>query len=82
MASSKEKRRGLLREIRALETYTAKRLVAFYKMSRLGIAPILFSGTSLFVTQQRMIALERILDHDAQTRETLQDKKAGHHAFF
>jgi septal ring factor EnvC (AmiA/AmiB activator) len=76
MASSKEKRGGLLREIRALETYTAKRLVAFYKMSRLGIAPILFSGTSLFVTQQRMIALERILDHDAQTRETLQDKKA------
>ena len=77
MALSKEKSRALRREIQVLETYTAKRLVALYKLSRLGTAPILFSGTSLLDIQHRMVSLERILEHDGLTRKILQDKKAG-----
>jgi len=75
MAVASEKSERLALEIGALESYAEKRLVAFYKLSRLGIAPILISGTSLFETQKRMNALERILNQDARTWETLHSKK-------
>jgi septal ring factor EnvC (AmiA/AmiB activator) len=75
MAATREKSDRLALEIEALESYAEKRLVAFYKLSRLGIAPILISGASLFDTQQRMNALGRILDQDARTWETLHSKK-------
>jgi septal ring factor EnvC (AmiA/AmiB activator) len=76
MASTRQTSHLLEDEMRALETYVAKRLVAFHKLSRLGIGPILFAGTSLFETQQRMMALQRILDQDAHTWQALQSKKS------
>jgi septal ring factor EnvC (AmiA/AmiB activator) len=61
-------------EIEGLEGYAAERLVAFYKLGQLGISPILFSSVSFCDTQQRMGSLERILEHDANAWDTLQNK--------
>ena len=75
MAATKERHNFLVKEIQSLETFAKKRLVAFYKLSRIGVIPILFSDASLFETQRRINALEGILDQDAESWETLQSKK-------
>jgi septal ring factor EnvC (AmiA/AmiB activator) len=72
----KKRRERLANDIQALEGYAAKRLSSFYKLSRLGIGPIVFSSTSFFETQKCMAALERILESDAHTWETLERKKS------
>jgi septal ring factor EnvC (AmiA/AmiB activator) len=76
MIVTKKEHDLLVREIRALETVAAIRLVAFYKLSRLGIVPLLFSDASFFEMQKHIDALECILDQDAQAWETFQSKRA------
>ncbi len=71
----KAKRNNLRQEIKALENYASERLVAFYKLGRVGIAPIIFSATPLSRFWQRKKALLVILQHDSDLWDTLQNKK-------
>ncbi|NVM20648.1 MAG: peptidoglycan DD-metalloendopeptidase family protein [Desulfobacterales bacterium] len=67
-------REGIAQEIRRLETYAAGRLVAYYKLGGLGVAPILFSAESFFDLWQRRDTLERILADDARVWDNLQNQ--------
>ncbi|MDY6950700.1 MAG: peptidoglycan DD-metalloendopeptidase family protein [Thermodesulfobacteriota bacterium] len=64
-----------LAQIRILEAYAVPRLVAFYKLGQLGIAPMLFSAQTFSQLWQRRESLERILKHDGDVWDTLQDRK-------
>ncbi len=59
------------RRIRAGETAFARRLVALYKASWFGTAPVLATAGSVADLVQRRNALTRILAHDRQARESL-----------
>jgi len=61
----------LARRIRTLETYLSRRLVALYKISRIGMLNLLASADSVGEVLKRKTALERILDHDERTRQTM-----------
>jgi septal ring factor EnvC (AmiA/AmiB activator) len=61
----------LARRIRTLETYLSRRLVALYKISRIGTLNLLASADSVGEVLKRKTALERILDHDERTRQTM-----------
>lgn len=73
--SLKENAENLVKEIQMLETCAVQRLVAFYKLSRLGIAPVLFSAESFLDFTQRQAALERILQLDLNLWDKLQNQK-------
>ena len=75
METLKADHRVLVAEIEALQTFAIDRLKAFYKLSQLGIAPVLFSAESISGFWQRREALERILEHDAELWDELQDQK-------
>jgi len=62
---------GLKREIESGEVYMSGRLVALYKLSRLGRIQILASAETMFELFQRIAALERILEHDEKIRKKL-----------
>jgi septal ring factor EnvC (AmiA/AmiB activator) len=62
-------------QIQTLEAFAVPRLVAFYKLGQLGIASILFSSQSFSQLWQRRQSLERILRHDRELWDTLQDRK-------
>jgi septal ring factor EnvC (AmiA/AmiB activator) len=55
----------LAQEIEGLKSHAIHRLVAFYKLGQLGIAPVLFSAESFFDLCQTRDALQRILACDA-----------------
>ncbi|MBW2647069.1 MAG: peptidoglycan DD-metalloendopeptidase family protein [Deltaproteobacteria bacterium] len=63
------------KELEILEEHTAKRLIAYYKLGRLGIVPILFSAQSFIDLWQRYHALETILSYDVQVWNDFQKKK-------
>lgn len=63
------------KELEILEEHTAQRLVAYYKLGRLGIVPILFSAQSFTDLWQRYHALETILSYDVQVWNDFQKKK-------
>jgi len=70
-ASNKLKQR-----IRVNEKYVAQRLVAMYKMNRLGKFHLLASAGSIHEFFQRKAALEHILAHDEEIRrELVQDQR-------
>ncbi len=73
--SLKENRENLVKELKGLEICAVQRLVAFYKLGRLGIAPVLFSAASFLDFSQRQAALERILQRDANLWDKLQHQK-------
>ena len=75
IASLKANRKALGEEIQTFETYAAPRLVAFYKLGQLGIAPVLFSAESVLGLLQRRQSLERILEYDAKLWDELQSQK-------
>jgi len=62
-------------EIFRLETYAAKRLVAYYKLSWLGRLHVLASANSVSELFQRKAAMERVLEHDETVWETLRTSK-------
>ena len=66
-AGSKE----LIERIQANEEYVAKRLVALYKMSRLGKFHLLVSADTINEFNQRNVALERILAYDEKIQQDL-----------
>jgi len=66
----------LRQRIHANEEYVSKRLVALYKMSRLGKFHLLASAESINEFIQRKAALERILAYDDKTRRALAENQA------
>lgn len=61
----------MARRIRTLEIYLSRRLVVLYKISRMGTLHVLAPADSLAEVIKRKTALERILDHDERTRQTM-----------
>jgi len=68
-------RDSLVQEIQGLKSRAMHRLVAYYKLSRLGIAPVLFSAESFFDLRQRRDDLQRILACDASLLDKYQAQK-------
>ncbi|MDH3826774.1 MAG: hypothetical protein OET21_05130, partial [Desulfobacterales bacterium] len=66
----------LRRRIHANEAYVSRRLVALYKMSRLGKFHLLASAESMNEFIQRKAALERILAYDEKFRRNLVKNQA------
>ncbi|MDY6987406.1 MAG: peptidoglycan DD-metalloendopeptidase family protein [Thermodesulfobacteriota bacterium] len=66
---------SLVAQIKTLEAFAVPRLVAFYKLGQLGVAPVLFSAQTFSQLWQRRESLERILKHDGDLWDTLQDRK-------
>lgn len=58
-------RNTLAQEMQGLKSHAMDRLVAYYKLGQLGIAPVLFSADSFFDLCQRRNGLQRILACDA-----------------
>lgn len=65
----------LVNQIRANETYVAKRLVALYKLNWLGKFHVLASAQSLQELLKRKTALERILAYDEMVIRKLMDNQ-------
>ena len=65
----------LIHQIRANETYVAKRLVALYKLNWLGKFHVLASADSLQELLQRKTAIERILAYDETVIKALRDNR-------
>ena len=55
----------LAQEMQGLKSHAMHRLVAYYKLGQLGVAPVLFSADSFFDLCQRRNDLQRILTCDA-----------------
>jgi septal ring factor EnvC (AmiA/AmiB activator) len=66
---------SLEKEIAILDVYAAKRLVALYKLHRLGKMPVLASAESILDLLSRKNALERILSADKAVWNELTRKK-------
>jgi septal ring factor EnvC (AmiA/AmiB activator) len=66
----------LRKQIHANEEYVSRRLVALYKMSRLGKFHLLASAESMNEFIQRKAALERILAYDEKIRRDLVENQA------
>jgi septal ring factor EnvC (AmiA/AmiB activator) len=62
---------GLRKRVHANEKYVSKRLVALYKLNRLGHFHLLASAESMNEFIQRKAALERILIYDEKIRRNL-----------
>jgi septal ring factor EnvC (AmiA/AmiB activator) len=75
MASLEAEQKSLATQIQTLEAFAVPRLVAFYKLGQLGIAPMLFSAESFSRLWQRREALEQILQHDTDLWDSLKDRK-------
>jgi septal ring factor EnvC (AmiA/AmiB activator) len=65
----------LVNQIRANETYVAKRLVALYKLNWLGKFHVLASAQNLQDLLKRKTALERILTYDEMVIRELMDNR-------
>jgi septal ring factor EnvC (AmiA/AmiB activator) len=65
----------LVDQIKANETYIAKRLVALYKLNWLGKFHVLASAESLQELLQRKTAIERILAYDERVIKALRDNR-------
>lgn len=74
MATFEQKKSDLTKELKTLEEHTVHRLIAYYKIGRLGVAPILFSSRSFTDLWQRYHALETILSYDIKLWGNFQKK--------
>jgi septal ring factor EnvC (AmiA/AmiB activator) len=62
---------ALDKQLKANEKYVARRLIALYKLHRIGQIHVLASATTMHEFLQRKEALERILAQDAALRQNL-----------
>jgi septal ring factor EnvC (AmiA/AmiB activator) len=76
ISEATEASEDLKQRIRANEGYVAKRLVAMYKMNRLGKFHLLASAGSMQEFIQRKAAMEHILAHDEKIRRELTQNQA------
>ena len=75
IATTSEKYTMLKNSIEMNEDYVARRLVALYKMDRLGRIQLLASAETMYDLLQRKVALERILTSDERIQANLLDKQ-------
>ncbi|MFP4475591.1 MAG: murein hydrolase activator EnvC family protein [Desulfatibacillaceae bacterium] len=61
----------LTAEVREKREYAKRRLVSYYKLTRLGLAPVLFSADSFYDFVRRQRALEQVLEKDREAWEEL-----------
>lgn len=71
LASAAAASADLEQRIAANESYLARRLVAWYKLNRIGQIHLLASATDVVAFMQRKEALEKILAHDEAVRQNL-----------
>jgi septal ring factor EnvC (AmiA/AmiB activator) len=71
IASTETAMEDLARRSDALRRFLSRRLVALYKTSRLGALHLLAPADSVSEVLKRRTALERILAHDEQARQTM-----------
>ena len=69
--ANREAHKQLVKEIDNNESYAAKRLVALYKMRRLGTIQFLASSESIYEMLQRKSYLQKLLAHDETIRKEL-----------
>jgi len=65
----------LTKKIESTEEYTAKRLVALYKMNQMGQLHLLVTAGSMYELFRRKMALERILENDEEMRKAFIEDK-------
>ena len=65
----------LTKKIESTEDYAAMRLVALYKINQIGQLHLLVTAESMHELFQRKMALERILKHDEEIRNTFIEDK-------
>jgi septal ring factor EnvC (AmiA/AmiB activator) len=58
-----------------LEVFAAERLAAYYKLSRVGLAPVLFSAGSFYDFANLQTSLSRVLAQDKETFDNLARRK-------
>lgn len=75
IAEAQKEIRKLIHSMEQNEEYTSSRLVALYKLNRLGNIHILASSATIQDFFQRKHALERILRHDEKIRQALIDSR-------
>ncbi|MDM8548743.1 peptidoglycan DD-metalloendopeptidase family protein [Desulfobacterales bacterium HSG2] len=68
--------RELMKQIQVSENYASRRMIALYKLNRLGKMHLLASADSVTDFFQRKTALERILAYDQEVLEDLANSKA------
>ena len=71
IAATSEKCTVFKNNIEINENYVARRLVALYKMNRLGRVQLMASAETMYDFLQRKVALERILASDERIQTTL-----------
>lgn len=76
ITNSTNEYKKLVKEIETTEDYAAKRLVALYKINRLGQLNLLATADSMYDLFQRKATLERVLEYDEEVREALIKDKA------
>jgi len=77
IASTQAAVQDLAQRIRILEAFLSRRLVALYKISRLGAMQLLLPADSVVGALKRQAAIERILSYDEQSRQTMAAHYAG-----
>jgi septal ring factor EnvC (AmiA/AmiB activator) len=77
MLETRQSAAKLRKQIEAGQEIAAKRLVALYKLNRLGRLNVLASAESIHEFFQRRMALERILAYDDAVRRDLEDAQTG-----
>jgi septal ring factor EnvC (AmiA/AmiB activator) len=78
ITETKNATKTLEAKIKSNEKYTAKRLIALYKLNWLGKMHMIASAESMDELLQRKVYLERILSHDRQTINHLIENKNQH----
>ncbi|MBW2108823.1 MAG: peptidoglycan DD-metalloendopeptidase family protein, partial [Deltaproteobacteria bacterium] len=73
-ARTTQARRTLRSQTIQLKRRAARRLIAFYKLTRLGIAPIVLSSETFWEFRLKTLALQRILGADARLWDRLEEK--------
>jgi septal ring factor EnvC (AmiA/AmiB activator) len=71
IASTEAAVQDLAQRLRILEVFFSRRLVAFYKISRLGAMHLLLPADSVVEVLKRQAAIARILSWDEHNRQTL-----------
>jgi len=77
IASTQAAVQDLAQRIRIQEAFLSRRLVALYKISRLGAMQLLLPADSVVGALKRQAAIERILSYDEQSRQTMAAHYAG-----
>ena len=75
-SATRQSYKALIKKIEQNEGYTHQRLVALYKMNRLGKLQFLASSGSMYELLYRQKSLEHILSQDERLRENLSNDRA------